>query len=200
MSGQFTESSPFAKSAVRKSVAKQKAQEIQARRNDMISMRIEGKTNADIQAKYSALSPKHVKREIDSALRVSTKKAERQASLLRQELLLKYQNLYSIFYPVMVEQLRVGVKDIEETGEVSLNYQNNVAFDNVMRVMREMRELIGTDPDKSLININNTQQNLIIEGDDDPREILYNKILSIRDRTGSTGEVTGTKETNTRTS
>lgn len=200
MSGQFTESSPFAKSAVRKSVAKQKAQEIQARRNDMIAMRIEGKTNADIQAKYPTLSPKHVKREIDSALRVSTKKAERQASLLRQELLLKYQNLYSIFYPVMLQQLEVGVNSNENSGELNLNYQNNVAFDNVMRVMREMRELIGTDPDKSLININNTQQNLIIEGDDDPREILYNKVLSIRNRTGSTGKVTGNQKANTPTS
>ena len=200
MSGQFTESSPFAKSAVRKAVAKQKAQEIQARRNDMIAMRIEGKTNADIQAKYPTLSPKHVKREIDSALRVSTKKAERQASLLRQELLLKYQNLYSIFYPVMLQQLEVGVNSNENSGELNLNYQNNVAFDNVMRVMREMRELIGTDPDKSLININNTQQNLIIEGDDDPREILYNKVLSIRNRTGSTGKVTGNQKANTPTS
>lgn len=200
MSGQFTESSPFAKSAVRKSVAKQKAQEIQARRNDMIAMRIEGKTNADIQAKYPTLSPKHVKREIDSALRVSTKKAERQASLLRQELLLKYQNLYSIFYPVMLQQLEVGVNSNENSGELNLNYQNNVAFDNVMRVMREMRELIGTDPDKSLININNTQQNLIIEGDDDPREILYNKVLSIRNRGRGTSKATGSAETDTSTS
>ena len=100
----------------------------------------------------------------------------------------------------MLQQLEVGVNSDGNSGELNLNYQNNVAFDNVMRVMREMRELIGTDPDKSLININNTQQNLIIEGDDDPREILYNKVLSIRNRTGSTGEVTGNQKANTPTS
>ena len=178
MSNKYTESSPFMASAVRKSKAKQKSQEIEARRHAMIQMKVEGRTDDEIHGEFPSLSLKHIKREIASALRLSSKKAEKQAVQLRQALLLRYENLYGIFYPVLIEQAQAE----------QMNYQNNVAFDNVMRVMKEMRELIGTDPDKSLININHNEQNLTVVGDDDPRQQLYNKVLSIRKRTGTASD------------
>ena len=185
MSNKFTNDSPFIQTAVRKSKNIQKAQEIQARRHAMIQMKVEGKTDEEIQQAVG-LSLKHTKREIASALKLSSKKAEKQAQLLRQTILMRYEHLYSIFYPVLVEQSQAE----------DMNYQNNVAFDNVMRVLKEMRELIGTDPDKSLININHTEQNLTVVGEDDPREQLYNKVLSYRNRAGTTGN----KEVNPATS
>jgi hypothetical protein len=178
MSNKYTADSPFIQSAVRKSKNIQKAQEIDARRHAMIQMKVEGKSDAEIHEAFNTLSLKHVKREIATALRLSNKKAEKQAGQLRQTILMRYEHLYSIFYPVLIEQSQA-----EE-----MNYQNNVAFDNVMRILKEMRELVGTDPDKSLININHNEQNLTVVGDDDPRQQLFDKVLSYRNRAGTTSD------------
>ena len=161
-------------SSKRKSHRKQTDEMIQIRRQQMIDMKVKGRTDKEISDEFG-LSLQHTQREIRECLKMTNKQMSRQTNRIRTLLLNRYENLYQLYYPKLIQLL-----DSNDT----MNYQNNVPFDNVMRVMKEMRDLIGTDPDKNTYKINNTQQNLIVNntGDDDPRERLYNRIISIRER------------------
>lgn len=175
---QFTSGSPLIRSAKRKSSKKQTDEMIQIRRQQMIDMKVKGHTDKQISDEFG-LSLQHTQREIRECLKMTNKQMNRQANKLRSLLLHRYENLYNLYYP-KVESSVLNNED--------MNYQNNVPFDNIMRVMKEMRDLIGTDPDKQTHKINNTQQNLIVNnvGEDDPRERLYSRIVSIRERASNT--------------
>jgi len=173
----FTGDSPVIKSVKRQSARRQKAEQVVARRSEMLDLKIKGLSDKDIASQYQ-LTIQHTQRELKKALRLTTKKAERQAMQYRSLILSRYETLYSEYYPMLERHLEKVVN-----GEAELNYQTNVVFDNLMRIMKEMRQLLGTDPQDSIFNINNTQNNLTIEETGiDPRDTLLSKLSSISER------------------
>ena len=177
----FTGDSPVIKSVKRQSARRQKAEQVVARRSEMLDLKIKGLPDKDIAEQYQ-LTIQHTQRELKKALRLTTKKAEKQAMQYRNLILSRYETLYSEYYPLLERHLDLVVK-----GEAELNYQTNVVFDNLMRIMKEMRHLLGTDPQDSILNINNTQNNLTIEETGiDPRATLLSKLSSISERGAKT--------------
>ena len=177
----FTGDRPVIKSVKRQSARRQKAEQVVARRSEMLDLKIKGLPDKDIAEQYQ-LTIQHTQRELKKALRLTTKKAEKQAMQYRNLILSRYETLYSEYYPLLERHLDLVVK-----GEAELNYQTNVVFDNLMRIMKEMRHLLGTDPQDSILNINNTQNNLTIEETGiDPRDTLLSKLSSISERGAKT--------------